>query len=156
MTAIDPQASNPFTEHELVAWRGMLQVHAHVTHQLDAQMRAEHGLSVSAYEVLMFLADAPGHRLRMSEIADRVLLSRSGLTRLVDRLVKLGYVTRCAHDTDGRGLYAELTDAGIEKAAAARHTHRDGDRRFYLDHLTSTDQIVLGDICTRFLARTPG
>ena len=153
MTALEPTPSGPFTEHELAAWRGMLEVHARVTRQLDAQMRAEHGLSVSAYEVLMFLADAPDHRLRMSEIADRVLLSRSGLTRLVDRLVALGYVSRCAHDTDGRGLYAELTEPGIAKAAAARHTHRDGVRRFFLDQLSATDQIVLGDVWTRLVAR---
>jgi DNA-binding MarR family transcriptional regulator len=141
-----------FTEHELAAWRGMLQVHARVTQQLDAQMHAEHGLSVSAYEVLMFLADAPRHRLRMSDIAERVLLSRSGCTRLVDRLVELGYVTRCAASTDGRGLYAELTDAGLEKVTAARATHHEGVRRFFLSHLTATDQIALGDVWTRFWA----
>src|SRR3712207_5071800 len=132
MPLTEPPRAQPLTDHELAAWRGMLQVHAEVTHQLDAQMRTAHGLSVSAYEVLMFLADAPDRRLRMSEIADRVLLSRSGLTRRVDRLVDLGLVTRCADDTDGRGLYAELTEAGSAKAAAARDTHRDGVRRCYL------------------------
>jgi DNA-binding MarR family transcriptional regulator len=132
----------------------MLEVHAQVTRQLDAQMRAEHGQSVSAYEVLMFLADAPDHRLRMAEIARRVLLSRSGCTRLVDRLVEQGYVTRSAADTDGRGLFAELTDAGIEKAAAARRTHREGIRTFFLNQLTATDQIALGAIWTRLLADT--
>jgi DNA-binding MarR family transcriptional regulator len=120
-----------------------------VTQQLDAQMRSDHGLSLSAYEVLMFLADAPDHRLRMSEIADRVLLSRSGCTRLVDRLVDQGYVTRCAASCDGRGLYAQLTDAGVAKITAARVTHHDGIRRFFLDRLTATDQIVLGDIWAR-------
>src|ERR1700761_9602968 len=129
-----------FTEHELAAWRGMLEAHARVTQELDAQMRAEHGLSVSAYEVLMFLDDAPEHRMRMSDIADRVLLSRSGCTRLVDRLVRGGYVTRCAASDDGRGLYAQLTDAGLEKIRAARITHHEGIRRFFLDHLTATDQ----------------
>src|SRR4051812_547253 len=113
-------ASDPFTKQELSAWRGLLEVHAHITDVLDEEMRAEHGLPVSSYEVLMFLADAPNHQLRMSEIADRVLLSRSGLTRLVDRLVQLGYVARCAVETDGRGAYAELTDAGLQKLEAAR------------------------------------
>ena len=80
----------PLAPQELAAWRGVLEIHARVTQQLDAQMRSDHGLSLSAYEVLMFLADAPDHRLRMSEIADRVLLSRSGCTRLVDRLVDQG------------------------------------------------------------------
>src|SRR5215213_9112902 len=95
-------AATPLSPQELAAWRGMLQVHARVTQALDSQMRAEHGVSVSAYEVLMFLGDADGNRLRMSEIADRVLLSRSGLTRLIDRLADLGYVERCAAEDDGR------------------------------------------------------
>jgi DNA-binding MarR family transcriptional regulator len=144
----------PLAGHELAAWRGMLLAHARVTQHLDAQMRTAHGISSSAYEVLMFLADAPEHRLRMSEIADSVLLSRSGCTRVVDRLVELGYVTRCAASTDGRGLYATLTDAGLDKIVAARVTHHEGIRRFFLDHITTTDQIALGDIWTRLLAST--
>jgi len=146
--------TGPFSDQELAAWRGMLQVHAEVTQVLDAQMRAEHGMSVSAYEVLMFLAGTPNRRLRMSEIADRVLLSRSGLTRLVDRLVQLGYVTRCGAEDDGRGAFAELTDAGLEKFEAARRTHREGVRHVFLDRLTPTDQVVLGDIWGRFLSTT--
>ncbi len=149
MTPTDSPATS-LAAHELAAWRGMLEVHARVTQKLDAQMQAEHGLSVSAYEVLMFLDDAPEHRMRMSEIADRVLLSRSGCTRVVDRLAGQGYVTRCADTADGRGLYAELTDPGVAKISAARATHRDGIRRFFLDRLTVTDQIVLGDVWTRF------
>jgi DNA-binding MarR family transcriptional regulator len=149
-------AATSLAAHELGAWRGTLEVHARVTQQLDAQMHAEHGISVSAYEVLMFLADAPEHRMRMSDIADRVLLSRSGCTRLVDRLVGLGYVTRHAATNDGRGLYAELTAAGLDKIKAARATHHDGIRRFFLDHLTSTDQIALADVWARFLMQHAG
>ena len=104
MSTVASSTAAPLSASELAAWRGLLQVHARVTRQLDAQMHAEHDLSISAYEVLMFLADAPDRRMRMSDIADRVLLSRSGCTRLVDRLAKLGYVARCADDTDGRGL----------------------------------------------------
>jgi DNA-binding MarR family transcriptional regulator len=148
MTTNHPAAY--LTPHELAAWRGLLEVHARVTQRLDSQMQAEHALSLSAYEVLMFLDDAPEHRLRMSEIADRVLLSRSGCTRLVDRLADQGYVTRCADSTDGRGLYAQLTEVGLAKISAARATHRGGIRRFFLDHLTATDQIVLGDVWSRF------
>lgn len=140
----------PLDPHELAAWRGMLEANARVTQQLDAQMHAEHGLSVSAYEVLMFLADAPENRMRMSEIADQVLLSRSGCTRLVDRLVRLGFVTRSADASDGRGLWAQLTPAGVEQALDARATHLEGVRRFFLEHLTPTDQIALGDIWARF------
>jgi DNA-binding MarR family transcriptional regulator len=131
----------------------MLEVHAAVTRELDAQMRAEHGLSVSAYEVLMFLADAPDGRLRMAEIAERVLLSRSGLTRLVDRLVALGLVRRNPCADDGRGSYAELTGEGREKLAAARATHLAGVRRFFLDRLEPEVQDALGDAWERILPK---
>jgi DNA-binding MarR family transcriptional regulator len=154
-SARSTSSTEPFSDQELAAWRGMLQVHSQVTQALDAQMRAEHGLAVSSYEVLMFLGAEKDGRLRMSQIAERVLLSRSGLTRLVDRLVELGYVTRCAAEVDGRGLYAELTDAGAEKLEAARRTHREGVRTFFLDRVSTTDQIVLGDIWNRYLAADP-
>jgi len=152
LIARETDNAGPFGAVELAAWRGVLQVHAEVTQALDAQMRAEHGLSLSSYEVLMFLADAPGRRLRMSQIADRVLLSRSGLTRLVDRLVQRGYVTRCAAETDGRGSFAELTHHGLDKFQAAQRTHREGVRSFFLERLNTTDIVVLGDIWTRFLS----
>jgi DNA-binding MarR family transcriptional regulator len=147
--------TDPLSQQELVAWRGLLQVHARVTRALDAQMRAEHGISLSAYEVLMFLAAAPKHRLRMAEIADRVLLSRSGGTRLIDRLAMLGYVERCAAETDGRGAFAALTDAGLDTFRAAQRTHREGVRQYFLEHLTATDTIALGDIWTRLQASRP-
>jgi DNA-binding MarR family transcriptional regulator len=145
--------STRLDERELRAWRGMLEVHAAVTSELDGQLRAEHGLGISAYEVLMFLADADGRRLRMSEIADRVLLSRSGLTRLVDRLLALGLVRRNPCADDGRGSYAELTDAGLEKLAAARRTHLAGVRRFFLDRVSAEDQDALARSWERILGR---
>lgn len=142
--------SGPFSKSELAAWRGLLETHAAVMHTLDAEMHAEHGFSLSAYEVLIFLADAPERRLRMAEISDRVLLSRSGCTRLVDRLVELGYVTRCAAESDGRGLYAQLTEPGAAKVRAARKTHRRGVRDEFLDHLSAGDQQALAGIWSRF------
>jgi DNA-binding MarR family transcriptional regulator len=155
MTTTEPDSpsTGPFAGHELAAWRGMLQAHAAVTRALDAQMHAEHGLSLSAYEVLMFLGDAPDRRLRMTEIAERALLTRSGCTRLVDRLVELGYATRCAAENDGRGLYAQLTETGAAALDAARRTHRQGVRQHFLDRMTVTDQLALADIWTRFQDR---
>src|SRR3954452_6297591 len=147
----DP-TTGPFSDQQLAAWRGMLQVHAEVTQLLDAQMRAEHGMSVSSYEVPMFLAEAPDRRMRVPRFAARVLPSPTGRTRLVDRLVELGYVTRCAAEDDGRGAFAELTDAGLDKFEAAQRSHREGVRDVFLDRLTPTDQVVLGDIWTRFLS----
>lgn len=149
-------ASVPFAPCELAAWRGLLEVHARVTQQLDLEMHAAHGLSLSAYEVLMFLDDAPEHRLRMSDIAASVLLSRSGCTRLVDRLVQLGYVTRCAASCDGRGLYAHLTEAGLRKVRSARATHREGVRRVFLGFLSAADQTALGEIWGRLAPVSAG
>jgi DNA-binding MarR family transcriptional regulator len=145
----------PLTDTELAAWRGMLVAHARVRQQLDAQMQAAHGLSVSAYEVLLFLIEAPAHRMRMSEIAEQVLLSRSGCTRLVDRLVRLGYVTRSAADGDGRGLFARLTEAGIEIARTARVTHRAGIRRYFLDALDDRDERALAAAWRKLEAAVP-
>lgn len=134
----------PLSPTELAAWRGMLRVHAKVTQILDAQMRAEHGLTVSQYEVLLFLGDAPEHRMRMADLAARVLLTRSGITRLVDRLVQLGFVERCAAEADGRGAYAQLTAAGAEALRRAQRTHRRGVREEFLLRLDDDAQRALG------------
>jgi DNA-binding MarR family transcriptional regulator len=150
MTA--PSSTPTLDELELLSWRGMLEVHAALTQTLDAEMRAQHGLTLSAYEVLMFLADAPGGKMRMSEIADRVLLSRSAVTRLVDRLEALGLVERCAAPEDGRGAFAQITDAGRERFGPARRTHLDGVRRRFLDHLSAGDQRALADAWARIRA----
>jgi DNA-binding MarR family transcriptional regulator len=139
-----PVDDGPLSPTELAAWRGMLRVHAKVTQLLDAQMRAEHGLTVSQYEVLLFLGDAPEHRMRMADLAARVLLTRSGMTRLVDRLVELGFVERCAAEADGRGAYAQLTAAGAVALRAAQRTHRRGVREEFLAHLDEGAQRALG------------
>ena len=128
------------SSEELAAWRGLLEAHAEVTRALDAQMRTEHGLPVSSYEVLMFLADAPGHRLRMAEIAERVLLSRSGLTRLVDRMERDDLLRRRRCEEDQRGYFAEITDTGRALFAQARRTHLDGVRERFLDRLSAQEQ----------------
>jgi DNA-binding MarR family transcriptional regulator len=141
----------PLSPTELAAWRGMLRVHARVTQLLDAQLREAHGLTVSQYEVLLFLVDAPDHRMRMADLASRVLLTRSGMTRLVDRLVQLGYVERCAAEGDGRGAFAQLTEAGAAALGAAQRTHRRGVRTEFLAKLPEDDQAALGKAWGRLL-----
>jgi len=131
---------------ELRAWRGMLRAHALLTKALDHQLEAEHGIPLSSYEVLMYLQDAPGHKMRMSELASSVILSRSGLTRLVDRLEREGLIKRESCETDARGQFAKLTATGTEKVAAARATHLAGVRRLFLDVLTTEQQDRLGEI----------
>ncbi len=153
LSTADPVSDGPLAPRELAAWRGMLRVHARVTQELDAQMRTAHGLTVSQYEVLLFLGDADDHRMRMADLAARVLLTRSGVTRLVDRLVQLGYVERCAAEGDGRGAYAQLTPAGADTLRAAQRTHRRGVREAFLAQLTPDDQDALGAAWERVLGQ---
>ena len=111
---------------ELGAWRGMLRVHAELTRALDAELHEAHSLPLSSYEVLLFLAGEPEGRMRMSELADSVLLSRSGLTRLVDRLERAGLLERVQCSEDARGYFAQITPAGREAFNEARRTHLEG------------------------------
>ncbi len=137
---------------ELAAWRGFLRVHSELTQRLDAELRAEHDLPLTSYEVLLFLNDSPEGGLRMSELADSVLLSRSGLTRLVDRLQQRGLVARADSPEDGRGCLAVITDAGREQFAAARGTHLAGVRRLFLERLSAARRRELAGAWEELLA----
>jgi DNA-binding MarR family transcriptional regulator len=139
------------TDRELRAWRGMLRAHAALTKALDAQLEAAHGLPLTSYEVLMYLADAEGQRMRMCDLATTVIISRSGLTRLVDRLEREGLIERVSCSTDARGAFAKLTPAGREQLGAARATHIAGVRALYLDHFTPEEQVSLGRAWERLL-----
>jgi DNA-binding MarR family transcriptional regulator len=119
---------------ELAAWRGLLRVHSALVKALDAELLAEHDLPLTSYEVLINLQAAPGHRRRMAELAEGVLLSRSGMTRLVDRLERDGLIERDACTEDGRGMFAVLTDKGEDLLSRARRTHLDGVRERFLQH----------------------
>ena len=134
------------TEEELAAWRGMLRAHAELVKALDAELTREHDLPLSSYEVLLFLNDSDQGRMRMSELADSVLLSRSGLTRLVDRLERDGLLKRERCESDARGLFAEITDEGRRLFAAARVTHLDGVRRLFLDRFTRDELRTLAGL----------
>jgi DNA-binding MarR family transcriptional regulator len=124
---------------ELGAWRGMLRVHSALVKALDAELLAAHGLPLSSYEVLINLDAAPDHRRRMSELADSVLLSRSGMTRLVDRLERDGLLERDQCTDDGRGWFAVLTERGAEVLASARATHLAGIRERFLQHFDEAE-----------------
>jgi DNA-binding MarR family transcriptional regulator len=136
---------------ELGAWRGMLRVHSALVKALDAELVAEHDLPLSSYEVLIYLQAAPEHRLRMAELADHLLLSRSGTTRLVDRLERAGYIAREPCDDDGRGMYAILTGAGEELLRRARPTHLAGVRRRFLDHFEGPELQAMAAFWERLL-----
>lgn len=124
---------------ELAAWRGFLRVHAALTRELDAELATAHALPLSSYEVLLYLNSAPGGEMRMSELADSVLLSRSGLTRLVDRLQGAGLLERRQCSDDARGSNAAITSAGRRAFRDARATHLAGVRERFLRHLSAEE-----------------
>lgn len=132
-------------DRELRAWRGMLRVHATLTKALDAQLEAEHSLPLTSYEVLLYLGQCEQHRMRMCDLAESVLLSRSGLTRLVDRLERDGLLARESCSADARGAFAKLTPAGERKLAEARAAHLAGVRDLFLSRLSPEQQDLLGE-----------
>ncbi len=129
-----------FDELELSAWRGFLRAHATLVRELDEELTARHGLPLSSYDVLVQLADAPDGQLRMSHLAEAVLLSRSGLSRLVGRLADQGLLKRVECENDARGAYAAITPRGRERLAEARETHRAGVRERFLSRLGEREQ----------------
>ena len=139
----------PLTDAELGAWRGLLRTHAMLVKRLDAELEAAHGLPLTSYEVLLHLADAPERKMRMCDVADSVLLSRSGLTRLIDRLERDGFVERVSCADDARGAFAQLTDEGLAKLQSARSTHLDGIREHFLQHFSAAELELLGDAWSR-------
>ena len=142
----DRQARTVPRPEEMASWRTFLRAHATITRALETELLAEQGLSLAAYDVLVQLAEAPGRRLRMTELAEAVLLSRSGVTRLVDRLERAGFVRRTRVESDGRGVAAGLTPAGLDRLRTASRTHLRGVtdhfvRRLEPDELRTLEQI---------------
>lgn len=140
---------------ELRAWRGLLRTYAQLTKALDAELEAVHGLPLTSYEVLMHVADAEGERMRMHDIASSILLSRSGLTRLVDRLERDGLLNRQSCPSDARGSFACLTPLGRATLDAARQTHLAGVRALFLDHFSREEQAQLGTLWERIGVNIP-
>ena len=116
----------------LTSWRAFLRAYHQVARRLDEDLREEHGLSLQEYAALLQLAEAPERRLRMGRLADGVQLSRSGVTRLVDRLVEDGLVDRLACPSDARGAEAILTETGLTRLRAAAPTHLRGIQAYFL------------------------
>lgn len=139
------------TPTELRAWRSLVRAHACLVKRLDAQIEAEHGLPLTSYEVLLRLSDSDDGKMRMHDIASSVLLSRSGLTRLVDRLERDRLVARCSCEDDARGAYAVITDAGRSKVTEARATHLAGIRTLFVAHYSEAELELLGPLLERLL-----
>lgn len=142
---MNQQAPPPSLRHDprLSAWRAFLHAHARVIRTLERELQDEQRLALTDYDVLVQLARAEDRRMRMSDLADGLLLSRSGATRLVDRLAAEGLVERVMCDTDRRGQWASLTDAGLERLRRATPAHLRGVAKHFLDRLSDDDVAAL-------------
>lgn len=150
-------ASEPIVpSRELAAWRAFLTAHARITDVLARELREGTGLPLTWYDVLVQLSEAEGRRLRMQELADRVLLSKSGLTRLIDRMEQEGYVSRYPCEDDRRGTWAQMTEAGYETIRAAAPTHLAGIAEHFAAVLEGDEAEVLADALGRVVARLTG
>jgi DNA-binding MarR family transcriptional regulator len=148
VTAEPPLTEPPVTprasDWRIGVWRSFLRAHATIMRDLERELLAQTSLPLAWYDVLLQLAEAPGRRLRMAELADRVLLSRSGLTRLIDRLQAEQLVVREPSADDARGTYTVLTAAGFERLRAAAPVHLAGIRDHWLAHFSDDELRVLG------------
>ncbi len=140
-----------FSDEETAVWRGLLYVHMRVLRELDQELTRRHGLPVREFDVLMTLFRAPDWRLRMSELAERVLLSPSGLTRMIERLEREGWVQRRIDPGDARSYHATLTERGAQRLAEARVTHNAIIRAQFIDRLSADELHDLATIWKKVL-----
>ncbi len=152
------ERTNAHVDARLLPWLAFIRAHSAVYRTLEAELQAEQALSLSDYDALVQLALADGRRLRMSDLADRMLLTRSGISRLVDRLVSDGYVEREACETDARGAFAVLTPSGLRRLRDASPTHLRGIDEHFLSAIPEADRDafvrVLGGILAASSAPT--
>jgi DNA-binding MarR family transcriptional regulator len=127
-------------DERLRPWVAFLQAHSALSHRLEAELQTAGRVSLAEYDALVQLAAADDRQLRMNELADRVLLSRSGVSRLVDRLERQGWVRRASCPTDARGSWAILTDAGLDTLRAAAPVHLRGVERHFLAPMGEPDR----------------
>jgi DNA-binding MarR family transcriptional regulator len=133
----------------LEAWIALLRAHAATTRQFNAELQERHGLTLNDFDVLAQLSRGPEHGLKRSELAERVLLTPSGITRLLDGLERAGYVARGECETDARVTYAVLTDAGREKLREASKTHLASVRALLSERFTNEELDQLGELLQR-------
>lgn len=153
---MDSIATNTLEGAALTAWRNFLQTHAVILRELDADLLASQGMTTRDYEVLLYLSKEPDRALPMSALAERTMLTRSGITRLVDGLVAGGLVERKACPSDARVSYARLTDPGYEKLRDAGCTHVAGIERMFLQYFDAAEIEQLAHLLGRLPGATAG
>ena len=127
----------------------LVRAYTHAMRELNAQLTADHGLTISDYEVLLRLSRAPDQRMRRVDLAGQVLLTASGITRLLDGLERQGYVARAACDSDRRVVYAVLTDDGSEKLQTASETHVAQIEDFFASRYDAAELAELNALLSR-------
>lgn len=145
-----------WSEPHAQAWMGLLETHKRLTRELDAELEAEHGLTLSALEALSRLAAAERHGLRLSELANACGLSLSRISRIVDALEARGLVERLAVDTDARAVEGRLTAAGLELVRSAQATHFASVQRLFFERVSDEEVALLADVFSRFAPRGGG
>jgi DNA-binding MarR family transcriptional regulator len=140
---------------KLRAWRAFMRGHAAVTRELNAGLVARDGLTINDYEVLLLLSRADGNRMRRVDLARRVLLTPSGITRLLDGLEQCGFVERAECQSDRRVTYAQLTDAGLAKLRGATAGHRARVDELFLERYTEDEREVLASLLERLPSPAP-
>jgi DNA-binding MarR family transcriptional regulator len=133
----------------LDAWVSFLRSHAAITRELSVQLQREHGLTLNDYEVLLHLSHAEGGMLRRVDLAERVVLTASGITRLLEGLERAGYVAKETCASDARVSYAKLTDVGAGKLRAAAETHLRGIDELFLARYSGSELATLAELLSR-------
>ena len=141
--------SEGLSHAELRTWRAFLSANMQLLERLDHELQQRSHISLTDYEILSELDAAPGQRLRMSDLAERVLVSRSRLTYRVDRLAEVGYVTRQECEDDRRGLFAILTDVGSDALEAAKPGHTNDIRTWFFDLIDLEELQVMSRVMSR-------
>ena len=142
-------SSQVLSSQALSAWVAFLRGHAALTRALNAQLVADHGLTINDYEVLLRLSRAPDLRLKRVELAQSVLLTPSGITRLLDGLEAAGWVEKASCASDARVTYAVLTEAGDRKLRAAADSHLADIDRLFTGHFDEAELEVLSSLLSR-------
>jgi DNA-binding MarR family transcriptional regulator len=148
-------SSQVLSDQALSAWVGLLRGHAALTRALNADLVTDHGLTLNDYEVLLRLSRAPERKMRRVDLAEQVLLTASGITRLLDGLQASGYVDKAACSSDARVTYAVLTGAGHEKLRSAAEVHVAGIHAMFAERYSDDEMATLAELLSRLDGSEP-
>ena len=136
-------------KQQLESWISFLRSHSAITRELSAQLQREHGLTLNDYEVLLVLSHAEGGKMRRVDLAETILLTASGITRLLEGLERAGYVCKETCPSDARVSYAKLTDDGRQKLSEAAVTHLRGVDELFLGRYSGSELATLAELLSR-------